>query len=33
MGKIQILLLTLALANDIIKCRLAGANFLFRLIG
>ena len=33
MGKIQLLLLTLALANYIIKCRLAGANLLFRFIG
>lgn len=32
MGKIQLLLLTLALANYIIKCRLAGTNLLFRLI-
>lgn len=33
MVKIQLLLLTLALANYIIKCRLVGTNHLFRLIG
>lgn len=33
MGKNQLLLLTLAPANYIIKCRLVGTNHLFRLIG